>query len=78
MHEHDNLEGIRGTFNAARQMFPTISYQAKMVAWQISEGNLDLRSQLYKAHIVPNDEKNQALAAIHSQTLPAKNTLKYY
>jgi len=29
-------------------------------------------------HIVPNNEKNQAPAAIHSQTLQARNTLKYY
>jgi len=33
---------------------------------------------IIKAHIVPDAEKNQALAAIHSQTLPGKNTLKYY
>jgi hypothetical protein len=26
----------------------------------------------------PRQWKNQALAAIHSQTLPVKNTLKYY
>jgi hypothetical protein len=26
----------------------------------------------------PQQWKNQALAAIYSQTLPAKNTLKYY
>jgi len=31
-----------------------------------------------RTHIVPDNEKNQALAAIHSQTLQAKNTLKYY
>jgi len=31
-----------------------------------------------RTHIVPDNEKNQALAAIHSQTLPAKNTLNYY
>ena len=35
-------------------------------------------SEYIRTHIVPNNEKNQALAAIHSQTLPAKNTLKYY
>jgi len=28
--------------------------------------------------IVPDNEKNQALAAIYSQTYQAKNTLKYY
>ena len=31
-----------------------------------------------KTHIVPDNEKNEALVAIHSQTLPAKNNLKYY
>lgn len=30
------------------------------------------------AHIIPDNEKNQDLAAIHSQILPAKNTLKCY
>jgi len=31
-----------------------------------------------QTHIVPDNEKNQALAAIHRQTLLAKHTLKYY
>jgi len=31
-----------------------------------------------RTRIVPDNEKNQALEAIHSQTLQAKNTLKYY
>jgi len=31
-----------------------------------------------KTRIVPDNETNQALAAIHSQTLQAKNALKYY
>ena len=35
--------------------------------------------QLIKSsHCLPDNEKNQALAAIQRQTLPAKNTLKYY
>jgi len=35
-------------------------------------------SNYIRTHIVPNNEKNQALAAMHSQTLQVKNALKYY
>jgi len=36
------------------------------------------RLDYIRNHIVPDNEMNQALAAIQSQTLQAKNTLKYY
>jgi hypothetical protein len=39
---------------------------------------LEPAKRLYNTQVVPDDWKNQALAAIHSQTIPAKNTLKYY
>jgi hypothetical protein len=35
-------------------------------------------SNYIRTHIVPNNAKNRALAAIHSQTLPPNITLKYY
>jgi len=41
------------------------------------KASLTWGSDYIRTHIVPDNEKNQALAAIHSQTLPAKNTLKY-
>jgi len=59
-------------------MFPEISYQAIRVSWQRVKGKRDLRLRLYKAYVVPDGEKNQPLEAIHTQTLPAKNTLDYY
>ena len=31
-----------------------------------------------KTHIVPDNAKNNALAAINTQRLPVKNTLKHY
>ena len=40
--------------------------------------NLTWRLNYIRTHIIPVNEKNQALAAIHTQTLPAKNTSKYY
>jgi hypothetical protein len=42
------------------------------------EGKGHLSDHRYNAYTVPNNEKNQAPAKIHSQALPAKNTLKYY
>jgi len=42
------------------------------------KASLIWRLDYIKTHIVPDDEKNQALAAIHSQKLQAKNTLKYH
>lgn len=50
-----------------------------MIVWcQKSESKLDLRSRIFNAHIIPGNEMNQALAAIHSQTLQLMNTIKYY
>jgi hypothetical protein len=58
--------------------FSEIPYQAIMVSSLKFKGKIELRIGSSKAYIVPDNEKNHALAAIHSQTLPAKNTSKYY
>jgi len=42
------------------------------------KANLTWRLDYIWTHSVPDTELNQALAAIHSQTLQAKNTLEYY
>ena len=42
------------------------------------KASLTWRLDNIRTHIVPDNEMNQALAAIHSQALPVKNTLKYY
>ena len=42
------------------------------------KANLTWRLDYIRTHIVPDNEMNQALAAIPSQTLPVENTLKYY
>jgi hypothetical protein len=55
-----------------------ISYHTHMVLMRDSEEKCDLKQHKYRAHIVSANKKNQAPAGIHSQTLPAKNTLKYY
>jgi len=34
MHEHDNLEGIRGTIYESLKLISAISYQAKYVSWR--------------------------------------------
>jgi len=44
----------------------------------IQKASLTWSSDDVRTDFVPDNEKNQALAAIHSQTSPAKNTIKYY
>jgi len=43
-----------------------------------SKASMTWGSDYIRTHIVPDNEKIQALAAIPSQTLQVKNTLKYY
>jgi len=55
-----------------------IRYQTIKVLWRDTIGKHDRRNPLQNACMVPDNEMNQAPAAINSQTLPAKNTFKYH
>jgi hypothetical protein len=78
VHEHDDQVGLHGTINRAHQLSTEISYLAIIKSWCKSIAKVDLRNWLWKAHIVPTNGKNQPLAAIHIQPLPAKNTSRHY
>jgi len=74
-HAHDNQREL--VVSLGTVSWDKLSNKSVVIVMEVA-AKLEPAKDYKRLALSPRQWKNQALAAIHSQTLPAKNTLKYY